>query len=435
MSRARPSVRLWRIVGAATGLAVAGLGLVIGYGYYHVPAPPRIFLPFPPDRQCAIAITDDTDFFQLETTGPVYALLDSLGLRVTKTTWVFDAPGRSPRQTGLSLADGRYRSWLLGEIPRGHEITLHSPSAGDDTRQRILAAYDTLATVLGHRPRLDIFHSTNREAFYWGAARFPSSILRVLLRRLVHGGFAGHDPSSPYYWLDISRSLVRYIRTYTFNDVNTLRINPSMPYLDSRTPDAPFWFASSNGRTEREFVTLLSPGNVARLKAQHGACVVYTHLGVGFSRPGPGPGPGRVVAPEVGALLRRVGEDPGVEFVPAGELLDRLRVVQLLEDAVHAGRSVVRIPDELVPAMGKISVAADAISSAPAASTSYPTTRSDRPGDVGKATRVPLETWMAAHQIGWERGGTVFDSPRMVGAAERWRLVLRWMFTQFGSPT
>lgn len=422
------------IISAAVVLPIM-LSLVLGVVYYHVPARPRVFFPFAPDRECAVAITDDTDFFQLETTRPVYALLDSLGLRVTKTIWVYDSPGRSPRAGGLSLADRSYRSWILGEISRGHEITLHSPSSGDDTRERILAAYDTLAQMLGHNPRLDIFHSTNKEAFYWGAARFPSPILRAVYRRISPSRFAGDDPSSPYYWSDIARNLVRYIRTYTFNDVNTLRINPSMPYLDSRTPDAPFWFASSNGRTDMEFARLFSPERVTRLKAQQGACIVYTHFGASFSRPGRWPGSGRVVSPEVGAILRRMGEDSGVEFVPAGELLDRLRVVQVLEDALRVGRNVVSIPDELVYAMGGISVVADASGLGSATSPSAQRAANPRRGDLREPARLPLATWMESRRIRWERGGDVFDNPRMIGVVERWRLVLRWMFTQIESPT
>ena len=408
-----------RLILAVAAMA-ACLGLVV---YYHVPLPARHLFPFPADKQCAISITDDTDGFRLATTRPVYDLLDSLGLRITRTTWIYDAPGHPPAQAGLSLANIAYRNWLLGEITRGHEITLHSPSAGDDTRERILAAHDTLRHLVGHPASLEIFHSDNKEALYWGADRLPNPILRAVYRRIRHARFEGAKPGSPYYWSDISRSLVRYVRGYTFNEVNTLRLNPDMPYMDSRTPGAPLWFANSNGRTPRAMLRLLSPENVAKLKKQRGACIIYTHLADGFSDQLPGGG--GVVAPQIRALFRRVGTDPGVEFVPAGELLDRLRVIQLLEDAQQSNRRAVSIPSELMHAIDGISAAGDLA-------------KPGTPGEGGKGRtpgRESLRAWLEAHQIRCEVGGDVFAEPREIGSEERWRLTLRWVITQFVSPT
>jgi hypothetical protein len=42
---------------------------------------------------------------------------------------------------------------------------------------------------------------------------------------------------------------------------------------------------------------------------------------------------------------------------------------------------------------------------------------------------------MQAHQMRYEAGGDVFANPRQIGSWERWRLVVRWIATQFVSPT
>lgn len=62
--------------------AAAGAGIFV---YYRVPHPGRTFLPFPADIECAISITGDTDGFPFTTTRPIYDLLVSLGLRITRT--------------------------------------------------------------------------------------------------------------------------------------------------------------------------------------------------------------------------------------------------------------------------------------------------------------------------------------------------------------
>ena len=49
-------------------------------------------------------------------------LLDSLGLRVTKTVWVFDGTSwEDPERRGLSLENPRYREWVLSEVAGAHD--------------------------------------------------------------------------------------------------------------------------------------------------------------------------------------------------------------------------------------------------------------------------------------------------------------------------
>jgi hypothetical protein len=181
----------------------------------------RVFLPFSSEKDCAIAVTDDTDDFQFSTTAPVYDLLNALGWRVTKTVWAFDSPGRNPDKLGLSLASPDYQRWVLGQARHGHEIVLHSATAGDDTRATTIAAYERMRSLLGTLPRVEIFHQDNKEAFFWGGDRLPFSLLSRAYGIARPSRFFGQDPSSPYYWVDLSRSLVRYVRTYTTSQVDS----------------------------------------------------------------------------------------------------------------------------------------------------------------------------------------------------------------------
>ncbi len=405
-------------VAAVVVLLVAVLAFL-----HHVPRRDSALYPFPVGKNCAIAITDDTDFFQFEKVDPVYAIIDSLGLRLTKTVWAFDAEGADPASVGLSLENPAYRAWVLEEAERGHEITLHSPSCRDDDRETILRAYALVETLVGESPKLEIFHSYNREAFYWGRDRLHNPVLRYLYGLRFRRAFEGQKEGSPYCWIDCARDLVRYVRTYTSNDINTLAVNPSMPFEDRLTPMAPLWFASSNGRLDAEFAALFSEENVARLKRERGLSIVYTHFAAGFvDEEAAG---GCRVKPHVREALVRCGVDPAIEFVPAGEALDRLRVIQIIEDALEAGQDgAVAVPAALLYAVVGVSVDAERLPPGGRAVSS------------ARDGRVSLTEWLHASGITLSPSGSdVFAEARQIGWRERWRLVLRWMATQLVSPT
>ena len=407
-------------------IAIAALVVVVALVLWtaflmHVPARRSAFYPFPADRQCAISVTDDTDYFQFATVDPVYALVDSLGLRLTKTVWVFDAPDADPASVGLSLENADYRSWVEEEAARGHEITLHTASSRSDERERMLEAYAILEEMTGERPKLEIFHSYNREAFYWGSDRLPGPVLKLLYGITHRGSFEGATEGSPYYWVDIARSLVRYVRTYTTNDINTLALNPSMPYEDPSTPMAPLWFASSNGRVGEQFARLFSEENVERLKRERGVSIVYAHFGAAFVEERPGRG--RALRRDVREVLLRCGNDAAIAFVPAGEILDRLRVIQIFEDAVERGDRTVGLPRDLTYALDAISVDPAALHGP------YSLT-------LGGAERVSLREWWGAVGLEVHAGDvSVFDGARRIAWRERWRMVLRWLATQVATPT
>jgi len=403
---------------ATLGLAALGLALLIQPPPIHRP-----FLPFAVDKQCAIAITDDTDFFQFPTTAPVYALLDSLGVKLTKTVWIFDAEGHDPAKVGLSLTDPIYRRWVLAERDRGHEITMHSATSGDDPRARTLAAFDTIRALTGRYPRLEIFHSGNKEALYWGGKRIPSPFMRWLYELKMRQRFQGDEPASPLYWLDLAPQRVTYLRTFTFNDIDTWALNPTMPYLDPSTPGAPLWFASSNARWGEKFARLLRPANVERLKRDHGVSVVYSHFGLWFTSKG---SDGRQrVRPDVREAWLRVGGDAAIEWVPAGPLLDRMRVMQWVARAAKEGANTVLLPRDAEPLLHAISV---------------------QPGEIPRGWRVPeaarrgeridLATWLGRAGLTPEFGERSYlDEPQVIGPIEHWRLVWKWLLTQLVSPT
>jgi hypothetical protein len=108
-----------------------------------------------------------------------------------------------------------------------------------------------------------------------------SSAYRLIAKRGSHKG--GECESEPYFWGDLAKEHIRYMRNLTFNDINTLAIDPRMPYcLDRTNKYANKWFSSSDGQTVQEFTALISHRNVNNLVQARGACIVYTHFAAGF---------------------------------------------------------------------------------------------------------------------------------------------------------
>jgi hypothetical protein len=71
------------------------------------------------------------------------------------------------------------------------------------------------------------------------------------IARLIVGPYeySGADPTSPYYWSDICRKVISYVRLYRTRHFNVLRSNPSMPYHLPGKPDVRLWFSASGSRS------------------------------------------------------------------------------------------------------------------------------------------------------------------------------------------
>jgi hypothetical protein len=275
---------------------------------------------WPEGKRFAFSIVDDTESSTVENTKPVYDLLESLGMRITKTVWPLGFT-QKPLFGGGTLEDPDYRAWVLELQAAGFEIGFHGATDHSSTREDTLKALDLFREVLGHDPRVHANHFGQAQGIYWGDSRLdgiPQLVYRAVngvLRRETH--FYGHVEGSPYFWGDLSRDRIEYVRNFSFRDVNTLHSDPLMPYHDPRRPYVRYWFSSSDAAGLDPFCTLLSDEAQDRLLESGGACIAYTHFGFGFAEDGrPDPRFARVV--------ERLAGLPGW-FVPVSTLLDHLR--------------------------------------------------------------------------------------------------------------
>jgi hypothetical protein len=281
---------------------------------------PPTEIEWPDGKRFAFTIVDDTEASTRENVGPIYELLYEHGLLTTKTVWPL-AFRETPRFGGDTLEDPDYRAWIVELANRGFEIAFHGATDHSSLRAETKRALDRFRETLGRDPLLHANHFGQAEGMYWGDARLdgPAS----LLYRVVNGvlrrntNYYGHVEGSPYFWGDLCRERITYVRNLSFSDINTLKVSPIMPYHDSSRPYVRYWFSASEGPSYDAFCQLLSESNQDRLLAEGGACIAYSHFGFGFVEDGR-------VREEFARLIERLADLPGW-FVPASTLLDFLR--------------------------------------------------------------------------------------------------------------
>jgi hypothetical protein len=287
---------------------------------------------WPSGKRFAFTVFDDTDLSTVDNVDRVYAFLEELGFRTTKSAWPLGGTTQG-RFAGATCADTRYCRWLLELQSAGFEIGFHNATYHTSTRERTIQALDTFREIFGQDPRCMANHTGCEEAIYWGEHRltgFRRSLYR-LARPHRNGGFRGHIEGDPVFWGDYCNARIKYVRNFVFGDINTLKVCPAMPYHDNERPFVNYWFAGSEGGCVKRFNRCISEAEQDRLEEEGGACVMYTHFATGFQENGG-------VDSRFNALLRRLAKKNGW-FVPVSALLDHLLEQNLEPDISPSGRA------------------------------------------------------------------------------------------------
>lgn len=271
---------------------------------------------FPGGKKFAFTVCDDTDNATVANVKPVYDLLYNCGIKTTKSTWVYPPRGSFK---GSSMQDEDYLSFIHELQDRGFEIGLHNVGDGPFTRQEISDGLDIFKKNIGHYPRIHSNHSANPDNLFWWENRFvwPINLMyKLLSERAAERG--GESLINSFFWGDLAKRHIRYIRNLTFNGINTIASDQKMPYRINKMAEfSNLWFSSSDGGAVNEFTELISPANVDRLAKDGGVCIVYTHFSSGFVNDS-----GKVNA-EFEKNIRYLSQKDGW-FVPATTLLDYL---------------------------------------------------------------------------------------------------------------
>jgi hypothetical protein len=184
-------------------------------------------------------------------------------------------------------------------------------------REETAFGLEQFARHFGHYPASMANHFFCDEDIYFGDARVTGAnrlAYNLLTRFQNHNKFRGHVEGDPLFWGDLCKEKIKYVRNFTFAEINTLKICPYMPYCDPGRPYVNYWYASSEGKDAPRFNETLSETNQDRLEEEGGACVMYTHFGLGFYENGQLNGRFR-------ALMERLSKRNGW-FAPVSTLLD-----------------------------------------------------------------------------------------------------------------
>jgi hypothetical protein len=285
---------------------------------HQKPVSPRQ-ISWPQGRTFAFTIFDDTDGAAVENVKPVYALLASLGMRTTKSIWVFQGEDTAARH-GKTCEDPTYLEWVLSLQQQGFEIGLHNAAPVTSPRQRTHRALQRFRELFSNEPLVHCNHTGCQEGIYWGDARVSGwrrPLYNLLTRGRRRGAFLGHIDGDPLFWGDLCQERVRYVRNFVFDELNTLAICPEMPYHDPAKPYVNFWFASTEAARLSSFLQNFTVRNIDRLVAEGGLCIAYVHFAYKYA-------PHGQVDPEFRQRLEYIASKDGW-FAPVSEVLDYLR--------------------------------------------------------------------------------------------------------------
>jgi len=280
---------------------------------------------WPNKKDFAFTIFDDTDWQTRENVREIYALLKDFGFRTTKSVWPVKG-NEIPQIGGSTCEEPEYLKWVKCLQNDGFEIGYHSNTFHRSLRDEVIFGIEKFYEYFGHYPKTMAQHTDYREceAIYWGNYRVTPGphewIYNIFTRGKHKKIFTGHIERSKYFWGDICKEKIKYVRNFIFSDINTIKACPIMPYHDPERLYVNFWFASSEGANVNSFNKCLSEKNQDRLEEEGGACIMYSHFASGFYSNGN-------INSRFQFLIKRLSKKNGW-FVPASILLDYISKIR-----------------------------------------------------------------------------------------------------------
>jgi hypothetical protein len=274
---------------------------------------------WPEGRHFAFTVFDDTDAATVENVAPVYEFLRDCGIRTTKSVWPLAGKEAPSIIGGATCADTNYLQWVKQLQAAGFEISFHNATFHSSKRSQTIEGLDTFAHLFGHDPRAMANHTFCQDGIYWGRHRLTGLnriFYDVLTRFRNRHWFRGHVEDDEFFWGDVCKQRLKYVRNFAFSEINTLKVCPFMPYHDPARPFVNYWFASAEGASVESFTATISEENQDQLEAEGGACILSTHFAYWFYTDGQ-------LNPRFKGLMQRLSRKNGW-FVPVSTLLDHL---------------------------------------------------------------------------------------------------------------
>jgi len=283
---------------------------------------------FPDGKDFAFTIIEDPDYGDYIQKVTIYDYLDSLQLKTTKGTWVVDNKHGSGTRAwktntrGISTTDNEYLKYNLDLQKRGFEICAHTVGPGNDYREETQYGYELFKFHFGQYPKINTNHAENLDNIYWGADRFSNYFMKWLYGYKERPS-EGHIETSRYFWGDLCKEKTKYVRGFATDKLNTISVNPSMPYHLEDKPYVNYWFGCTDGYNGDKFNRVLSDENIKKLVTERGVSIVYTHFAFGFFDKN------NRMDENVKRQLAKISKLNGW-FVPVSTILDRIILIRNL---------------------------------------------------------------------------------------------------------
>src|SRR3989304_980670 len=114
---------------------------------------------WPEGKTFAFTVFDDADAATVENVGPVYALLDHLGVRTTKSAWLLAGDPDRGTYPGETCENPAYRQWAIDLQAKGFEIGWHGATWHGVPRAEIRRALGEFARLFSPYPVPASHHS------------------------------------------------------------------------------------------------------------------------------------------------------------------------------------------------------------------------------------------------------------------------------------
>ena len=287
-------------------------------------------IPYPAGYSFAFTITDDPDDGWLEQKKTVYDFINSIGLKTSIGVWVFNNTTGSGESSyyhqGISLDNKEYLAYIQELKQDGFNLFLHTITGGNDKREITIKGFNSFKNYFGEYPAHWVNHWTNYDNIYWGYKRFDSQFLQWIYNLIKDEKYYGDVSDSDYFWGDYCSKHIKYIRGFASDNLNTLSVNPSMPYHDPQKPYVRYWYDCSDGADRKKFNSLISKKNVDKLIHSGGTAIIYTHFAKGFVDKESG-----LFNQETKTKLEYIASHKDGWFVPVKTILDRFIAIRSLK--------------------------------------------------------------------------------------------------------
>src|SRR5205823_5027421 len=131
-------------------------------------------------------------------------------------------------------------------------------------RAETIRGLERFRSLFGPDPITYSTHFENAEGMYFGPDRLSGvkrAVYGFYARRRHPWRFRGHIEGDEYFWGDLCRAHVKYVRNFVYPDINTLKACPEMPYHDPARTYVNYWFASSEGSMVGSFNRTIAEAN------------------------------------------------------------------------------------------------------------------------------------------------------------------------------